>query len=226
MLKFETDHRMSTLAEFLVDGIPNLGKCWSEHSYAFTGRALLPDPWMWQESQAIHEVGGDVGDALFFSSGGEVQKKGDARLGFGEGVRTYPLVDAAAVASWNKTLRKIEKGKWVQWNDFVAFMSIHRVNAERCTCPTYRTYAMCGGVLLSHIVKVPGFKVPTQYSWELIAQRPFKLGRVERLVTVFLKESPQEGPETKRSAIQYGWCSVRCGRGCCGSALQRRLRPA
>ena len=70
---------------------------------------------------------------------------------------------------------------WV--GDFVAFMSIHRANAERCTCPTYGTYAMCEAVLLWHIVKALGFKVPTQYSWELIAQRPFKLAHVERLVT-------------------------------------------
>ena len=53
MLKFETEHRMSTLAEFLVDGI---GTCWREHSYAFAGRALLPKTWMWQESRAIHEA--------------------------------------------------------------------------------------------------------------------------------------------------------------------------
>jgi hypothetical protein len=109
MLKFETQHRMSTLAEFLVDGIPNLGKCWSEHSYAFTGRAPLPEPWMWQESQAIHEPATffDAGDALFFHQGEKSKKRGRN----GERVRTYPLVDAAAVASWNKTLRKIEKGK-------------------------------------------------------------------------------------------------------------------
>ena len=117
---------------------------------------------MWQESQAIHETATsfDAGDALFFHQGEKSKKRGCN----GERVRTYPLVDAAVVASWNKTLRKIEKGKSVQWNDFVAFMSIHRVNAERCTCPTYGTYAICEGVLLWHIVKVPGFKVPTQYS--------------------------------------------------------------
>ena len=68
MLQFETYHRMSNLAEFFVDGIPNLGKCWSEHSYALMGRAPLPEPWIWQESQAIHEAATffDAGDALFF----------------------------------------------------------------------------------------------------------------------------------------------------------------
>ena len=100
------------------------------------------------------------------------------------------------MASWNKTLRKIEKGKLLQWNDFVAFMSIHRVNAARCTCPTYGTYAMCEGALLWRIVKVPGFKVPTQYSRELIAQRPFKLGCVERLVNA-RAEPPKQSSSKK-----------------------------
>ena len=37
--------------------------------------------------------------------------------------------------------------------------------------------------------------------------------------TVFLKESPQGGPETTRSAMQYGSCSIRCVRGCCGMVV-------
>ena len=62
---------MSTLAEFLVNGTPNLGKCCSEHSYTFTGGAPLPESWMWQERRAIHEAATffDVGDALFFVTG-------------------------------------------------------------------------------------------------------------------------------------------------------------
>ena len=36
MLNFETEHRLSTLAEFLIDGSPNLSKCWGECPYAFT----------------------------------------------------------------------------------------------------------------------------------------------------------------------------------------------
>ena len=94
-------------------------------------------------------------------------------------MRTYPLVDAAAVASWNKILRKTQKGKSLQW-------SLHVHPLGQCKLlhlPTYGTYARCEGVLLWHILKVLGFKVPTQYSWELIAQRSFKLGRVEHLVT-------------------------------------------
>ena len=93
MLKLETEHRMSTLAEFLVNRIPNLGKCWSEHSYAFTGRAPLPELWMWQESQAIHEAATffDARDGLFFHQGEKSKKRGCN----GKRVRTYPLVDAA-----------------------------------------------------------------------------------------------------------------------------------
>ena len=59
------------------------------------------------------------------------------------------LVDASTVASWNKMLQKIEKGKSLQGKDF---MSIHRLNAECCTCPMYGVYAMCEGVLLWHMV--------------------------------------------------------------------------
>ena len=70
------------------------------------------------------------------------------------------------MALWNKTLRKIEKGKSLQLKDFVGFMSIHPVTAKRCTCPMYGTYAMCASVFLWHNVKVPGFKVPTQYLWD------------------------------------------------------------
>ena len=43
VLKFEPEHRMSTLAELLFDGILNLGTCWSEHSCAFMGRTPLPE---------------------------------------------------------------------------------------------------------------------------------------------------------------------------------------
>ena len=113
-------------------------------------------------------------------------------------MRTYPLVDASALTSWNNTLRKLEKGKLLLLKDFVAFMSIHRVNVERCTCPTYGTYVMCEGILLWHIVKVPRFKVPTQYSWELIAQRPFQLGRVERLVTTRAERPKQSSSKKAR----------------------------
>ena len=56
---------------------------------------------------------------------------------------------------------------------------------------------MCEGVLLWYIVKVLGFKVPTQYSWELIAERPFKLGCVECLVPT--RAEAQKLPSSKKS---------------------------
>ena len=33
------------------------------------------------------------------------------------------------------------------------------------------------------LVKEPNFKIPSQYSWEIVAQSPFKLGRIECKVT-------------------------------------------
>ena len=78
----------------------------------------------------------------------------------------------------------------MQWKDFVAFMFIHWVNAERCTCPTYSMYATCDSFLLWHIEKVPSFKVLTlDYEW--IAQRPFKLGCGERLVAARAESTKQ-----------------------------------
>ena len=55
--------------------------------------------------------------------------------------------------------------------------------AGHCTGQTYSTYAMCDGVLLWQIVKIPGLKVPNQYSLVLIAQQPCGLGHLECLVT-------------------------------------------
>ena len=48
---------------------------------------------------------------------------------------------------------------------------------------TSSTYAMCEGFFfLRFFVKVADFKVPMQYSWDVIAQCLFKLGHVEWLV--------------------------------------------
>ena len=52
-----------------------------------------------------------------------------------------------------------------------------------CTCANYCTFAMCEGVLQWLLVKEPNFKVASQKSWEIVAERPFKLGRIERKVT-------------------------------------------
>ena len=54
--------------------------------------------------------------------------------------------------------------------------------ADGCTCANYCTFVTCEAVLL-WLVKEPNFKVPSQYYWEIVAQRPFKLGRIERKVT-------------------------------------------
>ena len=80
-------------------------------------------------------------------------------------------------------LRKIEEGTSNTWEVFEAFLCIHPMTADGRTCANYCTFAMCEGVLLWLLVKEPNFKVPSQYSWEIVAQRPFKLGRIERKVT-------------------------------------------
>ena len=42
---------------------------------------------------------------------------------------------------------------------------------------------MCEGVLLWLLVTEPNFQVPSHYSWQIVAQCPFQLGRIERKVT-------------------------------------------
>ena len=77
------------------------------------------------------------------------------------------------------------------------------VAEDHCTCAmynTYCTYTMCEGILLWVLVKVPDSKVPTQYSWDLIAQHPFKLGRMERLVATRVEPAelaPRKVPKKK-----------------------------
>ena len=52
--------------------------------------------------------------------------------------------------------------------------------------------SFCGALVL-------GFKVPTQYSCELIAQRPLKLGRVERLVSAQAEPPNQSSSKKART---------------------------
>ena len=66
------------------------------------------------------------------------------------------------MAEWKATLRKTEEGTSITWEVFVAFLRIHRVTADGCTCANYCTFAMCEGVLLWLFVKEPNFKVPSQ----------------------------------------------------------------
>ena len=57
MLKVVTDHRRSTLVEFLQVTLPKIAKQWTSRPFAFSGRAPQPEPWMWQESQALQMAG-------------------------------------------------------------------------------------------------------------------------------------------------------------------------
>ena len=101
----------------------------------------------------------------------------------GQPIKEYLPIDGAAVAEWKATLRKMEEGTSIMWEVCVAFLRIHRVTADGCTCANYCTFTMCEGVLPWLLVEESNFKVPSQYSWEIVAQRPFKLGRIERKVT-------------------------------------------
>ena len=69
------------------------------------------------------------------------------------------------------------------------FLRIHHVTADGCPCANYCTFAMCEGGLLWLLVKEPNFKVPSQYSWDIVAQCPLKLGRIERKVTARVEPS-------------------------------------
>ena len=115
----------------------------------------------------------------------------------GQPIKEYRPIDGAAVAEWKATLCKIEEGTSITWEAFAAFLRIHRVTADGCTCANYCTFAMCEGVLPWLLVKEPNFKVPSQYSWEIVAQRPFKLGRIERKVTA--RAEPSTKVRTRQS---------------------------
>ena len=68
MLKVVRDHRRSTLVEFLQVTLPKIAKQRTSRPFAFSGRAPQPEPWMWQETQALHMANAffNDGDALFF----------------------------------------------------------------------------------------------------------------------------------------------------------------
>ena len=101
------------------------------------------------------------------------------------------------MAEWKATLRKIEEGTSITWEIFVAFLCIYRVTADGCTCANYCTFAMCEGVLLWLLVREANFKVPSQYSRQIVAQRPFKLGRIVRNVTS--RAEPSTKVRTRKS---------------------------
>ena len=58
------------------------------------------------------------------------------------------------------------------------------------------------------LLKEPKFKVPSQYSWEIVAQRPFKLGRIERKVAA--RAEPSRKVHTRQSqklaSLEKGTC--------------------
>ena len=76
MMKVVTDHRRSTLVEFLQVTLPKIAKQWTSRSFAFSRRAPQPELRMWQESQALHIAHAffSDGDALLFFTKGTPKK--------------------------------------------------------------------------------------------------------------------------------------------------------
>ena len=131
----------------------------------------------------------------------------------GQPIKEYRPIDGAAVAEWKATLRKIEEVTSITWEVFAAFLRIHRVTADGCTCANYCTFAMCEGVLLWLLVKEPNFKVPSQYSWGIVAQRHFNLGRVERKVTARAQPSKNvRNRQSEKLASQKKKALAKCRR--------------
>ena len=129
---------------------------------------------MWQESQAVHvaDVYFNDGDAVFFGPRGSLKKERGLNR---QPIEVHWAIDGAAMAKCKATWCKMEEGTSIMWEGFVAFLCIHRVTADGCTRGHYFTFSMCEGVLPWLLVKETHFKVPSQHSWEIVAQHPFKV---------------------------------------------------
>ena len=90
----------------------------------------------------------------FFEQGDSSNKRGLN----GQPIKEYRPIDGAAVAEWKAMWRKIEEGISITSEVFVAFLRIHHVTADGCTCANHCTFAMCEGVLPCLLVKEPNFK--------------------------------------------------------------------
>ena len=188
MLKDVTNHKLTTLPQFIQNELPKLPKIWGSGCEGFSGRAPQPEPWMWQEAQAILHSKRfyDAGEALFIHQGSTTKKRGRA----GMRVREYPPITADEVAQWQTCSEKISEGSPVLWDDFVAFLRIQRVTSTSCTCGHYHVLEVCEGILLWLLVK--GMATPPpMYDWKYVSCRPFKFGRQRRKV-VYRVHGPSE----------------------------------
>ena len=107
MLEVATDHRRSTSEELLQVTLPKIAMQWTSPPFAFSGRGSQPEPWMWQDSQALPMASAffNDGDALFLIK--EIAKKKEGLNA--QPIKEYRPIDGAAVAEWKATLRKIEE---------------------------------------------------------------------------------------------------------------------
>ena len=117
----------------------------------------------------------------------------------GKPIGDYPHIGVAEVTQWKETLSAINEGRRVTSMQFLSFLRIHRVTAELCTCATYSTLGICDNILLWLLVKEPSFTVPSRYSWKYVGVRPFRYGRVRRIVASRV-EPPHELRELKLQA--------------------------
>ena len=127
----------------------------------------------------------------------------------GQPIKVYWAIDGAAVAEWKATLHKIEEWASITWEEFAAFLRIHRVVVDGCTFANYCTFTVCEGVLLWLLAKEPNFKIPSQYSWEIVAQRRFNWGRIECNVTAraeplkMVRTCPKLASAEKKAPAKY-----------------------
>ena len=156
--------------------VPETGRFWNVEDNAFDGRAPDPQPWMWQEAQAINagHFFFDDGECLLVWQGTPSSKRGRS----GEVIRAYKAVTVEHVRQWEDTLAKIERGDPVPWPTFVDFIRLRRTNASHCMCGTFQVMGVCEEILLWLILKEPQFQVPLIYSWRYLVSRPYKFTRL------------------------------------------------
>ena len=147
MIKDVTKHKRSGMIEFIKIGLPEFTATWGHQAENFSGRAPQPKPWLWQEAQAILQSKNflDMENALYFKQGSVNKKK---RAASGQKVREYPPIEKEDVVQWGKHLNMIEHGSRETWDNYVAFLRMHRVAANGCTCAEYHVMGVCEGVLL------------------------------------------------------------------------------
>ena len=121
MLKVVTDHRRSTLVEFLQVTLPKIAKQWTSRPFALSGCAPQPEPWMWQESPALQMAN------AYFNDGDALTKESlKKKRGLNEQpIEEYRPIDGAAVAECRATLRIYDTGRDLNYVGGICSLSPH-----------------------------------------------------------------------------------------------------